>query len=106
MQVSSRLPRPLPLTSKNDWGQVRHDLVIVRNTGSDMFTLFPLYFPVHVFFFPLFFPVLEGEDIEKEHCVLDFVKGKVTFEPISSMCWVNGVAVTQATKLNQGMVIS
>ena len=51
MQVSSRLPRPLPLTSKNDWGQVRHDLVIVRNTGSDMFTLFPLYFPVHVFFF-------------------------------------------------------
>lgn len=71
-----------------------------------MFTLFPLYFPVHVFVFPLFFPVLEGEDIEKEHCVLDFVKGKVTFEPISSMCWVNGVAVTQATKLNQGMVIS
>ncbi|KAL9954917.1 hypothetical protein ACROYT_G042503 [Oculina patagonica] len=49
--------------------------------------------------------VLEGEDIEKEHCVLDFVKGRVTFEPISSMCWVNGVAVTQATKLNQGDVI-
>lgn len=63
-------------------------------------------FPCSRFFFPLFFPVLEGEDIEKEHCVLDFVKGKVTFEPISSMCWVNGVAVTQATKLNQGMVIS
>ena len=56
--------------------------------------------------FSLFFPVLEGEEIEKEHCVLDFVKGKVTFEPISSMCWVNGVAVTQATKLNQGMVIT
>ena len=54
--------------------------------------------------FNIFFPVLEGEDIEKEHCVLDFVKGKVTFEPISSMCWVNGVAVTQSTKLNQGMV--
>lgn len=49
------------------------------------------------------FTVLEGEDIEKEHCVLDFVKGKVTFEPLSAMCWVNGVAVTQPTKLNQGM---
>lgn len=46
--------------------------------------------------------VLEGEDIDKEHCVLDFVKGRVTFEPISSLCWVNGVAVSQPTKLNQG----
>ena len=73
-----------------------------------MFTLFTSLFPSSRFFFlllALFFLVLEGEDIEKEHCVLDFVKGKVTFEPISSMCWVNGVAVTQATKLNQGMVI-
>ncbi|KAJ7367422.1 Kinesin-like protein kif16b, partial [Desmophyllum pertusum] len=49
--------------------------------------------------------VLEGEDIDKEHCVLDFVKGRVTFEPICSMCWVNGVAVSQATKLNQGDVV-
>ena len=74
-----------------------------------MFTLFSslFNFPVHTFLFSpsrTLFPVLEGEDIEKEHCVLDFVKGKVTFDPISSMCWVNGVAVTQATKLNQGMV--
>ncbi|XP_022810488.1 kinesin-like protein KIF16B [Stylophora pistillata] len=49
--------------------------------------------------------VLEGEDINQEHCVLDFVKGRVTFEPISSLCWVNGVAVSQPTRLNQGDVI-
>lgn len=49
--------------------------------------------------------VLEGEEIEKEHCVLDFTKGKgVSLDPISSLCWVNGVAVSQATQLNQGMV--
>ena len=53
--------------------------------------------------FLFFVLVLEGEDIEKEHCALDFVKGRVTFEPISSLCWVNGVAVTQPTRLNQGV---
>lgn len=50
--------------------------------------------------------VLEGEEVEKEHCVLEFTKGKgVSLDPISSLCWVNGVAVSQSTKLNQGDVI-
>lgn len=47
--------------------------------------------------------VLEGEEIEKEHCLLEFMKGKgVKLDPISTLCWVNGVAISQATKLNQG----
>lgn len=50
--------------------------------------------------------VLEGDEVEKEHCVLDFAKGKgVKLEPISALCWVNGVAITQSTSLNQGDVI-
>lgn len=50
--------------------------------------------------------VLEGEEIEKEHCLLEFMKGKgVKLDPISTLCWVNGVAISQATKLNQGDVI-
>ncbi|XP_015775126.1 PREDICTED: kinesin-like protein KIF16B [Acropora digitifera] len=50
--------------------------------------------------------VLEGDEVEKEHCVLDFAKGKgVKLQPISGLCWVNGVAITQSTILNQGDVI-
>ena len=47
--------------------------------------------------------VLEGEEVEKEHCFLEFTKGKgVSLLPISPRCWVNGVAISQSTKLNQG----
>lgn len=50
--------------------------------------------------------VLEGEEVEKEHCFLEFTKGKgVSLLPISPRCWVNGVAISQSTKLNQGDVI-
>ena len=53
----------------------------------------------------IYFKVLEGDEVEKEHCVLDFAKGKgVKLEPISALCWVNGVAITQSTSLNQGNV--
>lgn len=55
------------------------------------------------FHFLFFSVVLEGEEIEKEHCLLEFMKGKgVKLDPISTLCWVNGVAISQATKLNQG----
>ena len=37
--------------------------------------------------------------------MLDFTKGKgVSLEPISLLCWVNGVVISQSTKLNQGKV--
>lgn len=55
------------------------------------------------FYFLFLSVVLEGEEIEKEHCLLEFMKGKgVKLDPISTLCWVNGVAISQATKLNQG----
>jgi len=46
--------------------------------------------------------VLEGDDIEKQHCVVEYVKGRVTLDPLASTCWINGVALVQPTKLNQG----
>ncbi|KXJ24780.1 kinesin-like protein KIF16B [Exaiptasia diaphana] len=49
--------------------------------------------------------VLEGQDIEKQHCVVEYVKGRVTLDPLASACWINGVSLVQPTKLNQGDVI-
>ncbi|KAK3750011.1 hypothetical protein QZH41_008653 [Actinostola sp. cb2023] len=45
--------------------------------------------------------VLEGEEIEKQHCIVEYVKGRVTLDPLASACWINGVSLIQPTKLNQ-----
>ncbi|XP_048585705.1 kinesin-like protein KIF16B isoform X2 [Nematostella vectensis] len=49
--------------------------------------------------------ILSGEEIQSQHCVMDFTKGRVTVDPLASLCWVNGVAIVQPTKLNQGDVL-
>lgn len=48
--------------------------------------------------------VLHGLDLESEHCIFENVGGTVTLIPLSgSQCSVNGVQITEATHLNQGI---
>ncbi|KAI1894680.1 hypothetical protein AGOR_G00118250 [Albula goreensis] len=50
--------------------------------------------------------VLCGQDLQSEHCMFENLKGTVTLVPISgARCLVNGVQVTEPTRLNQGAVI-
>ena len=57
-------------------------------------------FPSH----PLFSVVLHGLDLESEHCMFANQTGTVTLVPLNgAQCSVNGVQVTEASPLNQGM---
>ncbi|XP_036403122.1 uncharacterized protein kif16bb [Megalops cyprinoides] len=50
--------------------------------------------------------VLHGPGLGKEHCVFENLNGTVTLVPLpGAWCSVNGVTVTEPTRLNQGAVI-
>ncbi|KAG7462869.1 hypothetical protein MATL_G00189270 [Megalops atlanticus] len=50
--------------------------------------------------------VLHGPGLEKEHCVFENLNGTVTLVPLpGAWCSVNGVKVTEPTRLNQGAII-
>ncbi|KAL3874464.1 hypothetical protein ACJMK2_037473 [Sinanodonta woodiana] len=50
--------------------------------------------------------VIDREEIEREHCVIENNNGEVTLHPISNaQCRINGSIVTEPTKLTQGDVI-
>lgn len=54
---------------------------------------------------PVFFAVLHGSTIEKEHCIIRNMNGEVYLHPCSgSMCSVQGIECTEPTRLSQGLL--
>ncbi|XP_043463566.1 kinesin-like protein Klp98A isoform X2 [Leptopilina heterotoma] len=49
--------------------------------------------------------VLNGTDVDPEHCVLELEGGVATLHPLSSHCWINTAQVDKATRLSQGCII-
>ncbi|XP_051165138.1 kinesin-like protein Klp98A isoform X2 [Leptopilina boulardi] len=49
--------------------------------------------------------VLNGTDVEPEHCVVELEGGVATLHPLSSHCWINTAQVDKATRLSQGCII-
>ncbi|XP_076441871.1 kinesin-like protein KIF16B isoform X2 [Babylonia areolata] len=50
--------------------------------------------------------VLCGDDVQADHSVIEFRGGEVTLHPIEdASCFVNGVAIKDPVKLNQGALI-
>ncbi|KAK4824263.1 hypothetical protein QYF61_012529 [Mycteria americana] len=49
--------------------------------------------------------VLHGLDLESEHCIFENLNGTVNLIPLNgAQCSVNGIQITEATHLNQGVV--
>lgn len=49
--------------------------------------------------------VLNGVDVEAEHCILELINGVVTLHPLSSHCWINTAQIDKPTRLSQGCII-
>lgn len=48
--------------------------------------------------------VLHGLDLESEHCIFENLNGTVNLIPLNgAQCSVNGIQITEATHLNQGI---
>lgn len=48
--------------------------------------------------------VLHGLDLESEHCIFENLNGTVNLIPLNgAQCSVNGIQITEATQLNQGI---
>ena len=49
------------------------------------------------------FPVLQGEEVLEEHCVLEHEHGHVTLIPMKeALCTVNGTDIQDPIRLTQG----
>ena len=47
--------------------------------------------------------MISGENLEPDHCVIEYIDGSVTLHPIeNAACSVNGTSVTEPVKLNHG----
>ena len=46
--------------------------------------------------------IIQGTGVEDEHCFIDNIHGVITLHPVAKMCSVDGVFVTEPTKLAQG----
>ena len=46
--------------------------------------------------------IIQGTGVEPEHCFIDNIHGVITLYPLARMCAVDGVLVTEPTRLPQG----
>ncbi|XP_043272299.1 kinesin-like protein KIF16B isoform X2 [Venturia canescens] len=49
--------------------------------------------------------VLNGIDVESEHCIVELKAGVATLHPLSPHCWINTAQVDKPTRLFQGCII-
>jgi len=59
---------------------------------------------IALFYFISLYLVLHGLDLESEHCIFENLNGTVNLIPLNgAQCSVNGIQITEATHLNQGI---
>ncbi|KAK3106893.1 hypothetical protein FSP39_002139, partial [Pinctada imbricata] len=49
--------------------------------------------------------IIQGTGVEDEHCFIDNIHGVITLYPVAKMCAVDGVLVTEPTRLTQGCML-
>nr|XP_022321824.1 pleckstrin homology-like domain family B member 2 isoform X4 [Crassostrea virginica] len=49
--------------------------------------------------------IIQGTGVEPEHCFIDNIHGVITLYPLARMCAVDGVLVTEPTRLPQGCML-
>lgn len=46
--------------------------------------------------------IIQGTGVEPEHCFIENIHGVITLYPLAKMCAVDGILVTEPTRLPQG----
>lgn len=46
--------------------------------------------------------IIEGTGVAEQHCYIENLNGSITLHPIARLCAIDGVIVTQPTRLAQG----
>ncbi|XP_062570439.1 titin homolog isoform X3 [Saccostrea cucullata] len=49
--------------------------------------------------------IIQGTGVEPEHCYIDNIHGVITLYPLAKMCAVDGILVTEPTRLPQGCML-